>query len=356
MDPPVEHSFLRFSRGCVSLSPLSLSLCRSPAPATAGDNARQFLRRLLPPRSGRWIWPDCSTTISRFLPPSSSSRSFLYTPPPPRRLFLFPATSRAAFLSPLPTPPHPLSLSPFLVVERKGASLPSFLQPTLAHNETENLLLAPGECGRMITYIEQGRQAPSLCLSLSQLPKRTIPLRGCPRRRKEKGRDDRSTKSSVDRFLDRVRCFGDMQTRKREANPFLEKNFSQGNTYVSFLSILLTIISKKIRFEFDDRYTNMSNNFPFRTNPLQRSNIGRQIRRGICDNTDNECNFFFFFPTTIDRRDPRQDADGRRGTLTVHGHERQEDCRVLRRSRRRRMNEGFRGLVRKSDHVAFRLD
>lgn len=89
----------------------------------------------------------------------------------------------------------------------------------------------------------------------------------------------------------------------------------------------------------------MSNNFPFRINPLQRSNIGRQIRRGICDNTDNECNFFFFFPTTIDRRDPRQDADGRRGTLTVHGHERQEDCRVLRRSRRRRMNEGFRGLV-----------
>lgn len=163
--------------------------------------------------------------------------------------------------------------------------------------------------------------------------------------KKEEGRGDRSTKSSVDRFLDRVRCFGDMQTRKREANPFLEKNFSQGNTYVSFLSILLTIISKKIRFEFDDRYTNMSNNFPFRTNPLQRSNIGRQIRRGICDNTDNECNFFFFFPTTIDRRDPRQDADGRRGTLTVHGHERQEDCRVLRRSRRRRMNEGFRGLV-----------
>lgn len=62
----------------------------------------------------------------------------------------------------------------------------------------------------------------------------------------------------------------------------------------------------------------------------------------ITASTDNECNFFSLFPTTIDRRDPRQDADGRRGTLTVHGHERQEDCRVL---RRRRMNEGFRGLV-----------
>lgn len=36
MDPPVEHSFLRFSRGCVSLSPLSLSaaLRLQPRPGT----------------------------------------------------------------------------------------------------------------------------------------------------------------------------------------------------------------------------------------------------------------------------------------------------------------------------------
>lgn len=148
MDPAVEHSFLRFSRGCVS-PPLSAPASPPPSRGQCTPVFASFASTKIRTTD----LPDYH--LSFFLPPPP--------PPPPRRLFLFPTTS-LSFSSPHHA--SSLSLSPFSLVEGKEpTSLLLTVQPTLAHNETENLLLAPGECGRMITYIEQAPLPSSLSLS-----------------------------------------------------------------------------------------------------------------------------------------------------------------------------------------------
>lgn len=143
------------------------------------------------------------------------------------------------------SPPHASSLSLSFSLSPVLSPPCATVQPTLAHNETENLLLAPGECGRMITYIEQPRGPTSLpsslSLSLSLRPSYRNGRLLCVVVHGEGGRreaiDRRFRRSTLARFLDRVRCFGDMQTRKRGKSPSLSgKNFFQAIFRDSFFS------------------------------------------------------------------------------------------------------------------------
>lgn len=200
-----EHSFLQFSRSLT----LSLSRRKSSVRLSVGDNARQFLRRLLPPSS-----PDdgsawTSATILVFFlpllplvllrpspPPTHSSAAFFF-----QRLAL-PLTFARHLVS--PSPSFFLYLSPFFFL----LHLPRFLVPSQCSeiisvlfqrcvdrplsnppSRTMKPKIFSGTRGmrRMITYIEpESRLARRSSFSpLSQpprhtlSPKRTIP-RGCP--------------------------------------------------------------------------------------------------------------------------------------------------------------------------------
>lgn len=172
------------------------------------------------------------------------------------------------------SPPHASSLSLSFSLSPVLSPPCATVQPTLAHNETENLLLAPGECGRMITYIEQPRGPTSLpsslSLSLSLRPSYRNGRLLCVVVHGEGGRreaiDRRFRRSTLAHFLDRVRCFGDMQTRKRGKSPSLSgKNFFQAifrgsffskksfeQRFSSLLSLLFFFLLQLLQFVWND--------------------------------------------------------------------------------------------------------
>lgn len=200
MDPPVEHSFLRFSRGRVSLlSPPrlqpSLRHGRGQCTPVFASFASTKIRTMdLPGLFDYHLSFSSSLFFLPFFPLHSSSS----TPP-----LSFPNNiSRClSFSSPHPTRPLFLSLSLYP---------PSFLHRVPPSNPPSRTMKPKifswhlGNAGAWLptSSSREGRQAfPPLFLSLSispsQLPKRTTPLRGCPWRRGKEG-GDRSTKSSID--------------------------------------------------------------------------------------------------------------------------------------------------------------
>lgn len=200
MDPPVEHSFLRFSRGRVSLlSPPrlqpSLRHGRGQCTPVFASFASTKIRTMdLPGLFDYHLSFSSSLFFLPFFPLHSSSS----TPP-----LSFPNNiSRClSFSSPHPTRPLFLSLSLY----------PPCPFSTVCHRPTYpraqwNRKSSPGTWGmRAHDYLHRAAERAdkpsllsfSLSISPSQLPKRTTPLRGCPWRRGKEG-GDRSTKSSID--------------------------------------------------------------------------------------------------------------------------------------------------------------
>lgn len=238
MDPPVEHSFLRFSRGRVSLlSPPrlqpSLRHGRGQCTPVFASFASTKIRTMdLPGLFDYHLSFSSSLFFLPFFPLHSSSS----TPP-----FSFPNNISRCLSFSSPHPTHPLFLSLSLYP-------PSFLHRVPPSNPPSRTMKPKifswhlGNAGAWLptSSSREGRQAfPPLSLSLRPSYRNGRLL--CVVVHGEGGRreaiDRRNRRSTLAHFLDRVRCFGDMQTRKRGKSPSLSgKNFFQAIFRDSFFS------------------------------------------------------------------------------------------------------------------------
>lgn len=238
MDPPVEHSFLRFSRGRVSLlSPPrlqpSLHHGRGQCTPVFASFASTKIRTMdLPGLFDYHLSFSSSLFFLPFFPLHSSSS----TPP-----LSFPNNISRCLSFSSPHPTHPLFLSLSLYP-------PSFLHRVPPSNPPSRTMKPKifswhlGNAGAWLptSSSREGRQAfPPLSLSLRPSYRNGRLL--CVVVHGEGGRreaiDRRFRRSTLARFLDRVRCFGDMQTRKRGKSPSLSgKNFFQAIFRDSFFS------------------------------------------------------------------------------------------------------------------------
>lgn len=236
MDPPVEHSFLRFSRGRVSLlSPPrlqpSLRHGRGQCTPVFASFASTKIRTMdLPGLFDYHLSFSSSLFFLPFFPLHSSSS----TPP-----LSFPNNISRCLSFSSPHPTHPLFLSLSLYP-------PSFLHRVPPSNPPSRTMKPKifswhlGNAGAWLptSSSREGRQAfPPLFLSLYLSVPATETDDSSAWLSMEKGEGGRRSIDEIARFLDRVRCFGDMQTRKRGKSPSLSgTNFFQAIFRGSFFS------------------------------------------------------------------------------------------------------------------------
>lgn len=162
-----HRNTLRFSR--LLSWPDNLSLSVSLSLLSVGDNARQFLRRLLPRRRTMDLpaAPQASPSFSSIRPSAILFFSFFFLFLRPRRRDPFSPSFRDVFLA--------LRLAASLFPTLSPGEDSSIRAQPLAYNETENLSGTRG-MRHMITYIETKNRPARRSAALSLFPSFSLVL------------------------------------------------------------------------------------------------------------------------------------------------------------------------------------